>query len=169
MKIRYKSLSLRIGMKGVMTKVAALLLIVWYSMSIIGFGVHTCSGSGKSFIVTFVEGFACEDVHPEHHCSKGSCCSHSHCDSDSDNHSCVKSKSCCSSDYQVLALTGTVSDEKNGNEADRSFVYSWCADSGVAGICADEIYPQVVSENHGYLSRCGRICDRQAVLNVWRI
>lgn len=156
-------------MKGIFTKITALLLIVWYSMSIIGFGVHTCSGSGKSFIVTFVEGFACEDVHPEHHCSKGSCCSHSHSDNDSDNHLCVKSKACCSSDYQVLALTGTVSDEKNGNDTDRASAYCWYAEQGVSDPFHGLIRPQVVSDCYGYLSRCGRICDRQAVLSVWRI
>ena len=156
-------------MKGVVAKITALLLIVWYSMSIIGFGVHTCSGSGKSFIVTFVEGFTCEDVHPEHHCSKGSCCSHSHADTDSDDKLCVKSKTCCSSDYQVLALTGTVSDEKNGNDLERTLAYCWYADSCISHTDAGGICPKIVPDRYGYLSRCGRICDRQAVLNVWRI
>ena len=47
-------------MKGLLTKITAMLLVVWYSMSIIGFDIHTCSGSGESFVVT-VDGFIVSD------------------------------------------------------------------------------------------------------------
>ena len=51
-------------MKGLITKIFAALLVGWYMMSIIGFGVHTCSGSGKSFVVAFYEEMTCEEIHP---------------------------------------------------------------------------------------------------------
>ena len=116
MEYRCNFVTLQTGMKGILTKVTAMLLIVWYSMSIIGFGIHTCSGSGESFVVTFVEGLECEDIHPEHHYTKGSCCSHSHSCCDTGTHTGIGPKLGCTSDYQVLALTGTVSDEKNSFE-----------------------------------------------------
>ena len=154
-------------MKGVFTKVVALLLIVWYSMSVIGFGVHTCSGSGKSFVVTFVEGFACEDVHPEHHCSKGSCCSHSHNAQHDSDGVCLKSKSCCSSDYQVLSLTGVMSDDKNG--ADHlSVPVCYVAASCLSFNTASYNDLQMSSHQPSGFSP-GRMPDVQSVLSVWRI
>ena len=59
----------------VLIKLTSVLLTVWYLMSIIGFDVHTCSGSGCSFVTTFIEGMTCAEVHPEHVCDAGSCCS----------------------------------------------------------------------------------------------
>ena len=154
-------------MKGIFTKVTALLLIVWYSMSIIGFGVHTCSGSGKSFVVTFVEGFACEDIHPEHHCSKGACCSHSHASHHEESQQSVKSKSCCTSDYQVLALTGTVSDDKNG--ADYQDYPVLHISHGQYDHLADVFKSRIIIRDSGYISESWRMPDMQAALSVWRI
>lgn len=156
-------------MKGLFTKITALLLVVWYSMSIIGFDVHTCSGSGESFVVTFVEGFECEDIHPEHHCHQGSCCSHSHDCCETKAHVQVKSKSCCSSDYQVLTLTGTVSDEKNGVENPSSSVYCCCICSNIFELNADVHNPQNIFHNPTYGSSQGKVPDVQSVLSVWRI
>ena len=167
--LEYRSnfVTLQVVMKIVYTKVTAVLLIVWYSMSIIGFGVHTCSGSGKSFVVTFVEGFGCEDVHPEHHCSKGSCCSHTHCSHSSDEGVNVKSRSCCSSDYQVLALTGTVSDEKSGTDVVIHAAYTSCNAFNI--LSADDVWQDVISHRHRSVPMSGRMPDRQASLSVWRI
>lgn len=154
-------------MKGIITKVTAVLLIVWYLMSIIGFGVHTCSGSGRSFVVSFVEGLSCEDIHPEHHCCKVSCCSHSQSCCDEDGSLCLKSESCCSSDYQVLALTGTVSDEKNGSYESFSFAYCHYICSEIYGqemFSRKPVQADSVSD-----SSPGHMPDIQSVLNVWRI
>ena len=57
-------------MKKVCTKIFAALLVVWYLVGIIGFDMHTCNGSGRSFVVAFFEGMACEDIHPEHVCDE---------------------------------------------------------------------------------------------------
>ena len=166
MEYRHKFVSLQIGMKGLLTKITALLLVVWYSMSIIGFGVHTCSGSGESFVVTFVEGLECEDIHPEHHCTKGSCCSHQHSCCDTPSHINLETKSCCSNDYQVLALTGTLSDEKNGIEDLISFDYI-C--SNIFEFIADIHNLQFVSHSPADVSCLGRMPDIQSLLSVWRI
>lgn len=162
-------------MKGLFTKITAVLLVVWYLMSIIGFDVHTCSGSGQSFVVTFVEGFSCEDVHPEHRCTKDLCCSaekdscHSHgcCHHHPEQECQLSAKSCCSSDYQVLALTGTSLDERNdGGEQNLTViihtVYSDIFELG-------EHHTQLISHIPAPDFSPGRMPDIQAVLGVWRI
>lgn len=155
-------------MKGIVTKVSALLLIVWYSMSIIGFGIHTCSGSERSFVVTFVEGFSCKDIHPDHRCAEGQCCSHSHCNSCTDDRTCLKSMSCCSNDYQVLTLTGTISDERNAFE-----VLSSTPFNNYFEYCRSDndcpIYSQSGSHSYDYQSGGTYTRKRQTVLRVWRI
>ena len=91
-------------------KISAMLLVVWYCMSIIGFDVHTCNASGQTFVVTFAEGNTCADVHPEHHCCK-SHKAESHC-CQSENHCCdsqysaIDVQKCCSNEYQMILLTG---------------------------------------------------------------
>ncbi len=156
-------------MKGLLTKITALLLLVWYSMSIIGFDIHTCSGSGKSFVVTFVEGLECEDIHPEHHCTKGSCCSHQHSCCDASSHINVTAKSCCSSDYQVLSLTGTVSDEKIGLEDQSNYLYCTCISSNISEPDADLHSFRLISHRMASDACLGRMPDIQSLLGVWRI
>lgn len=114
-------------MKGAFIKILAVLLTIWYSMSIIGFDVHTCKGSGRSFVTTFVEGMSCEEIHPEHGCTPLECCSHEHGSSCCHDHSHIPTQgslafsagSCCSSDYQVLEITGAFA-EDNSRTSDES-------------------------------------------------
>ncbi len=163
-------------MRNLIVKTFAALLLVWYSMSIIGFDVHTCNGSGRSFVVTFIEGLTCEDIHPDHHCSASACCSEKHgrCSHHEDapaSHDCasIMAKSCCSSDYQVLTLTGAVS--QNDHE---HFDECSCGNCPCVGFC---ICTAPYSQYENYLiaytchpdSGVGSACDRQASLRVWRI
>ena len=106
-------------MKNLGTRVFAFMLVVWYCLSIIGFGVHTCSESNRSFLTNFISGVSCDDVHPSDVC-KASCCSankHKNCCS---HHSAdeakdetptgnvkITNKPCCSNDYQQIGLTGS--------------------------------------------------------------
>ena len=104
-------------MKNIFTKLSAMLLAVWYSLSIIGFDVHTCNGSGKTYIATVVGGFSCEDIHPGHGVSEhshvpGECCCHSH-ESEFDGGLEITPLPCCSDDYHVIYLTGVRSDDES--------------------------------------------------------
>ena len=117
-------------MKNVGTQIMALMLVVWYCLSIIGFGVHTCSASNRSFITNFISGVACEDVHPSEQC-KASCCSgakHNKCcghlsvEVVAESHSAgavmVTDETCCHNDYQQIVLTGS----GQSNASEQSFV-----------------------------------------------
>ena len=168
--------SLQIEMKGVIIKVLAVVMTIWYSMSIIGFDVHTCSGSGRSFVSTFIEGLTCEDIHPEHSCSHVSCCpsereAHSCCDNHhhDDKELAFVANSCCSTDYQVLQLTGIVpSDDQRGND----FI-SFSGNSHAEVCPVDVKVPSYIRTIIAYLheSDSGHqvSSDRQAALGIWRI
>lgn len=103
-----------------MLRFSTLLLVIWYCFSVIGFDIHTCKGSGKSFVSTFINGVTCEDIHPEHKCDDVQCCAGNHKSNDDccchneddcgDFH--IVPESCCSNDYLVLTLTGGASEER---------------------------------------------------------
>lgn len=162
-------------------RVTAALLTLWYCMSIIGFGIHTCSESGRSFIVTFIEGSACQDIHPEHSCDADLCCSaadhaapacscgHDHeATCDDNDEPMFKMPSCCTNDYQVLTLTGGGQDEGGQqrisdvqlisvqhviSEAD---IHSLSVNSGLRAHC----FPDPWVHSRG---------DIQLYCNIWRI
>ena len=165
--------NLRVVMKNVLIKVAAVLLVVWYSMSIIGFDVHTCSGSGRTFVASFIEGLTCEDIHPEHNC-----CGHSHHDEDcaTDHSDCIfcdgtafRTKSCCSNDYQVLALTGTVSADDHRHYDECSCGHCPCVEFPSDMIPQPDHSMFLLSYFHKPDSGLPAAGDRQAALSIWRI
>lgn len=157
-------------MKNFATKICAALLLGWYFMSIIGFDVHTCSASGESFVATFIEGMTCEDIHPEHNCEE-----HGHKDTcgccHSEDHGCVSvaSGSCCSDDYQVLYITGTVPSDDHRHYDECSCGLCPCVDLSDSGINVLPLYETLISYIHKPGSGLGAVSDRQAVLSVWRI
>ncbi len=167
-------------MKNVVIKILAVALTVWYMMSIIGFDVHTCSDSGRSFITTFIEGLACEDIHPEHSCDETAYCTEEHhecCPGHAEDHSdcpfcdgvSLVAKSCCSNDYQVLALTGTSLSESQGQHDDCACGH--CPYVGfpvretLSSSCENKKIEYIPYPDSGVVSAC----DRQAALRVWRI
>lgn len=174
---RYKFLSLQIEMKRLITKVFAALLVIWYLVGVIGFGVHTCSGSGRSFVVSFVEGTACADIHSEDMCGPSSCCSHDHC-SDAccghvvehhQGHSSLSTNPCCTNEYQMLELTGMVVDDDT-REDFQSFRI--CGPVVTPDLCASEssvLCRSIIRQIHEPDSGVARACDSQALLSVWRI
>ena len=160
---------LQIGMKKVFTSVAAVLLGLWYLLSVIGFDVHTCTSSGETFIATVASGFSCEDIHPSKHmhnsCSLGCACRHQEPEK-SESDSSFGMKSCCSDDFQMIFLTGT---PVSGNDNLLTVL------TGHFVILADSIEAQrlaglsCVSVFHKPRSWIGLLPDLQASYSVWRI
>ena len=102
-------------MKNVVTSVTAFLLVIWYSLSVIGFDVHTCSDSGESYVATVIGGTACDDIHPEHDIKDCPCCHHGH-DADlagDSTESKVSTRPCCSDNWQMIVLTGCKAQQKH--------------------------------------------------------
>ena len=84
-------------MRKMFVKYMSALLVVWYSLSIIGFDVHSCKSTGEVFVASLAGGISCEDVHPEHSCkAHGNCCGH-------DMAACCEHdiKSCCEHETKV--------------------------------------------------------------------
>ena len=131
-------------------KLCAVLMALWYLMSIIGFNVHICYSSHHvSDHVSHVE---------EHQ----DCCCH-HEDEDP-----KVAFACCSDEYHVLDVLGTVSSNENEIEG------SVCADSQV---CAGYVSDVCISINENRIhtistlpdSGLTAIGDVQSVLSIWRI
>ena len=160
---------LQIHMKKALTSFAAVLLVLWYLLSVIGFDVHTCASSGDTFIATVASGFSCDDIHPEHHSHKTckSCCECHHHEQEPDESSASFGvKSCCTDDFQVIALTGTRAYESY----DCLDVFS---DTVVEYVGTDCQLQTAVSAVQSLLYKPGFwICilrDRQASYGIWRI
>ena len=98
--------SLWVDMKNLLTKCAAIVLVLWYSLSVIGFDVHTCNGSGKAFIATIISGTGCDDIHPEHDTPSCKCCQKAGADQEDSCDASLRTKPCCTDDWQVISLTG---------------------------------------------------------------
>ena len=102
-------------MKNVITYCVAAFMLVWYSLSVIGFDVHTCSDSGETYIATVLSGTACDDIHPEHDEPACSCCHHK-CASkehskEQEDKDGLRTRPCCTDDWQMIYLTGVRSDD----------------------------------------------------------
>lgn len=160
---------LQIEMKTAALKISAFLMILWYCFSIIGFDIHTCKGSGETFVATFLSGMTCEDIHPEHRCSEEHCCAAAHhsCCSHCDHDNATWEKdSCCDDDIMVLLLTGNRTDDdsrSHGVSYDMyySYVEPYIPVKGAAPHDLQVLYlhPDGLSGTPGRLSR----------LQVWRI
>ena len=153
-------------MKNVLTSISAVLLVVWYSLSVIGFDVHTCSGSGKTYIATFVSGFTCADIHPEH-ANAGCRCCDSHKEDTSSSR--LDRKPCCADDYQVILLTGVRVSQQDDKSCDSSLtILQHDCDNW-----ADNSYPTVflAGLRAFYKPRSGDLMPRKIreVYNIWRI
>lgn len=187
-----KFVTLSVGMKGIMMKICAVLLVVWYCMSIIGFDVHTCKGTGRTFVATFAEGLTCADIHPEHHCAPGQCgaahaseCCHSDCCSHSEKSCChsasedscsghegeseLTSASCCSDSYQSIILTGFRADDDHRHYDECHCGNCPCLIQDYLCSLADRGF--AASHMSFYLPDIGNVvpCDPQVAFSVWRI
>lgn len=171
-------------MKNVLTSLTAIMLVVWYSLSVIGFDVHTCRGSGETYIATVASGFSCEEIHPETHPAVGhsadadrlsfhtdtephahtgcSCC-HSH-ESETAQ---LDTKPCCSDDFQVIVLTGVRSGQ---DSKDHSFHASMLCHA-VLDFPSQDSNAYYSGFRTFYKPRSGDIVPRDVMVsyNIWRI
>ena len=150
-------------MKKTLIAVSAMLLVVWYSLSVIGFDVHTCRDSGQTYIATVASGFSCEDIHPETHAHTGCKCCHSH-ESETAQ---LDTKPCCSDDFQVIVLTGVRGSQEQEDSDSRTHV-------PFVGVPYLPLYTSDVFNSDlrvFYNPRSGDIVPRDvmALYNIWRI
>ena len=172
-------------MKNIGTRVFAAILVIWYSLSLIGFGVHTCSENNRSFLTSFISGVSCEDVHPEELC--GNAC----CEKVSYKHSCkcccghivevveetapesvpsdgcvLAQKKCCSDDYQQIEITGS-----GQNAGDESVMMPSCIGYCVPVpscsinplFCSKNIQARAPSDQRVFMG------ELRPLLSIWRI
>lgn len=167
-------------MKNIGTRIFAFVLVLWYSLSIIGFGVHTCSESNRSFLTNFISGISCEDIHPAEICSDSCCgvpaqktackCCHGHKDSHeskitSEAAEKFETKACCSNEYKFIDVTG--SGQNSGLEFSVMTAYAlcYCAISLIDNPLSYSKLTQVRSSS-GQRYFLGEL---RPLLSVWRI
>lgn len=118
LQVKEKIVNLQVVRKGKIIGGAAFVLMLWYCFSVIGFDVHSCAHTGKSYVSTFLQGYTCSDIHPEHHCDE-SCC---HASDRHKTHSCElvcallvdeTAGHCCVNSIKVLSLTGMPDDDEH--------------------------------------------------------
>lgn len=151
-------------MKDILKSFAAMLLVIWYSLSIIGFDVHTCSGSGETYIATIASGLSCEDIHPEHGHTGCRCCH----PVDTENGS-IDRKPCCTDDYQVILLTGIRSTDESGTSYDHGPLQLASHSDACADNLRSEIYLSALRAFYKPRSECMLPRDVQANYSIWRI
>lgn len=159
-------------MKDRILRISSMLLVLWYCFSVIGFDVHTCNASGRSFIATVLSGMTCEEIHPSHHCSEDHCCaSHVSCCCHHDTQKqpadfSYENDSCCSDEYIALSLTGNTDNAQRHINIESILSAALlpaydCSSTVISGISAD--YMPYVHCGPGVFR------DYQSLLNVWRI
>ena len=156
--------------RNVLIRVSAIFVLIWYSLGIIGFNVHTCSASERSFIVSFLEDMSCESIHPSDHCGAEQtcccCCSHHTSEHHSDSDESIDEPECCTDEYQVItSMTDRVDDSKRFQFSD---LKSHCL------ILSDPADAMSAHHNHGPLSVCPSTSSHDSrgirvLCNVWRI
>ncbi len=168
-------------MRKMFVKCASALLVLWYSLSIIGFDVHSCTSTGEVFVASLAGGITCEDIHPEHSCkSHGDCCGRheaSSCCADHHAPSCcghqqtecqVTKEKCCTNDLQLLHLTGVyMSDNERFSDIAHDFQFTFDVD-----LAMELTMPSLQKSFLKYLEHPDPgvvMPDRQAFLSIWRV
>ena len=168
MKMRRFFIPLQFVMKKVFTSMTALLLVIWYSLSVIGFDVHTCSSSGNTYIATVIGGTECKDIHPEHDEKRCSCCHHDHCNDTHDAEQSVKTKSCCTDEWQMIVLTGLRTSDEQVNVSECFCNY----DAYGPQQQSDNYFLRISARQRAFCkpdSGTIRCLDFQQTYSIWRI
>ena len=137
--------------------------MLWYIVSIIGFGVHTCAATQRSFLTSFVTVMTCEDVHSSesHDCDGDRCCNHHH----------EEAAGCedCEEEYMNLKVTGTPQTLENDINVECQVIPVLYDVPLIADICSpslnQEILTMILLPDSGLLASG----DTQSLLNIWRI
>lgn len=172
-------------MKNIGTRIFAAILVIWYSLSIIGFGVHTCSESNRSFLTSFITGVSCEDVHPTEACGKACCekesqkhgckccCDHSvevipraASEPVSSNAPKFAQKKCCSYDYQQIEITG--SGQNAGSESVMMYTCIGCC-APVSSYSINPLFCYKDIQAHALPDRGLSVAKLRPLLSIWRI
>jgi len=152
-------------MKNVVRKYVAALLLIWYTLSIIGFDVHSCTRTGETFVASIAAGVSCEDIHPEHSCAgHGGCCGHDQTKCCCGHHF---ADDCCQDDFHVLTFTGTVSSEEQRFDS-----YAQNSAVPVLESVFENLMPDVCDISLLRFKEPDSgitMPDSQALLNIWRI
>lgn len=156
-------LHLQVDMKDALMKISAILLVIWYCLSIIGFDVHTCSETGDSFVHMSFTSHSCHDIHDDH-CDWA--CEHEHdehCEEPVEHHHDGR---CCEDEYQVISLTGLRSDD----DSNGSFHGGECpcimeTECDTFALLADIFDYRYFEEPDSGLI----VADAQPLLSIWRI
>ena len=150
-------------MKNAMMKISAILLVVWYCLSIIGFDVHTCSETGDSFVHVSFTAHSCHDIHDDH-CDSD--CEHdcdSHCEEPAEHH---HDDGCCEDEYQVISLTGLRSDDDSKDCIHGNFCPCILdTESDTYASYADDLDSKYCDEPDSGLI----VPEVQALFGIWRI
>ena len=85
---------------------SAVLLVVWYVLSVSGLDVHDDREHGHTYVVCSASGCDCEHIHPEAHC-------HDHA-ADADGE-CLADEECCSDDFEAVL---SLSESQDGGSPD---------------------------------------------------
>ena len=146
-------------------KICSVLLVLWYLMSVIGFNVHTCHGEGHSFVTTFIEGTACSDIHPDHHCTD----THHHSDEAEGCCGSDDQDDCCSDEFQVLSVTGLMSDDNYACSCESSLID--CLYIAHSSSALEQVYLNDYLLKDLYEPESGLAAgyDVQSFFSIWRI
>lgn len=172
-------------MKNIGTRIFAAILVIWYSLSIIGFGVHTCSESNRSFLTSFITGVSCEDVHPTEACGKACCekesqkhgckccCDHSvevipraATESASSDAPMFAQKKCCSDIYQQIEITGS-SQNSGAEQGLMPVCLGYCAD--LSSILLNPLVHSKEIQARALPDLIVSMAKLRPLLSIWRI
>lgn len=84
----------------VLSAVSAVLVSVWYLVSVAGLDVHRDNEHGRTYVVAGWAGGDCEAIHPEHHCHDHGCA----------EGKCLSDEDCCSDDFEAVLAVGGATD-----------------------------------------------------------
>ncbi len=72
----------------------AVLLIMWYTLSVTGLDIHHDHEHGKTYVAACIFGISCDRIHPHSHCHDG------------EGGICMEDEECCSDEFHLILSQG---------------------------------------------------------------